>query len=131
MTVRGVRPVKTDSRISSLEIVRNIVDNNLIAEDIDRAMDEIQEGKSLAVPLAKSKWFTPVVIQMISVGEQSGELEKMLNKIADIYEQEVESQITTMTSMLEPVMILVMAVIVGFIAFSVLLPILEMSQMIH
>ena len=117
--------------ISSLEIVRNIVNNNLIADDIDRAMDEIQEGKSLAVPLAKSKWFTPVVIQMILVGEQSGELEKMLNKIADIYEQEVESQIMAMTSMLEPVMILVMAVIVGFIAFSVLLPILEMSQMIH
>jgi general secretion pathway protein F len=117
--------------ISSLEIVRNIVNNNLIADDIDRAMEEIQEGKPLATPLAKSKWVTPVVIQMISVGEQSGELERMLNKIADIYEQEVESQVTAMTSMLEPVMILVMAVIVGFIAFSVLLPILEMSQMVH
>jgi len=117
--------------ISSLEIVRNIVNNNLIADDIKGAMDEIQEGKSLAVPLAKSKRFPPVVVQMISVGEQSGELEKMLNKIADIYEQEVESQIMAMTSMLEPVMILVMAVIVGFIAFSVLLPILEMSQIVH
>ena len=117
--------------ISALQIVRNIVNNRLIADDIDIAMEEIQEGKSLAVPLAKSKYFPPVVIQMINVGEQSGDLENMLDKIAEIYEQEVESQISAMTAMLEPVMILVMAVIVGFIAFSILLPILEMSQMVY
>ena len=117
--------------ISSLQIVRNIVNNNQVAHVIDRAMDEIQEGKSLAAPLSKSKWFPPVVIQMITVGEHSGELERMLNKVADIYEQEVESQMTALTSMLEPVMILLMAVIVGFIAFSIMLPILEMSQVIH
>jgi len=68
---------------------------------------------------------------MISVGEQSGDLEKMLSKIADIYEREVESQITMLTSMLEPVIILIMAVIVGFIAFSIVLPIVEMSQVLH
>jgi general secretion pathway protein F len=68
---------------------------------------------------------------MISVGEQSGDLERMLNKIADIYEREVESQITMLTSMLEPVIILIMAVIVGFIAFSIVLPIVEMSQVLH
>jgi general secretion pathway protein F len=117
--------------ISALQIVRNIVNNRLVADDIDTAMEEIQEGKSLAVPLAKSKYFPPVVIQMINVGEQSGDLENMLDKIAEIYEQEVESQISAMTAMLEPIMILVMAVIVGFIAFSILLPILEMSQALH
>ena len=85
----------------------------------------------MAVPLAKSKYFPPVVIQMINVGEQSGDLENMLDKIAEIYEQEIESQISAMTAMLEPIMILVMAVIVGFIAFSILLPILEMSQALH
>jgi general secretion pathway protein F len=68
---------------------------------------------------------------MISVGEQSGDLEKMLNKVADIYEREVESQITMLTSLLEPVIILIMAVIVGFIAFSVVLPIVEMGQVLH
>ena len=67
---------------------------------------------------------------MISVGEQSGELEKMLNKIADIYEREAESQITAMTSMLEPIMILVMALVVGFMLISILLPIFEMNTMI-
>jgi len=68
---------------------------------------------------------------MISVGEQSGELEAMLNKVADTYERDVESHVMAMTSMLEPVMILFMGLIVGFIVVSILLPIFEMNQMIH
>jgi general secretion pathway protein F len=72
-----------------------------------------------------------MAVQMMSVGEQSGQLEAMLHKIADTQEREVESQIIALTSMLEPIMILVMAVMVAFIVFSILLPILEMSQMIR
>ena len=117
--------------IPSLQIVKNIVNNNIFADIIDETIDEVQAGKALAVPLSRSKWIPPIVIQMIGVGEQSGDLEKMLNKIADIYEREVESQITMLTSMLEPIMILFMAVIVGFIAFSIVLPIVEMSQIVH
>ena len=81
--------------------------------------------------LAQSRWFPPIAIQMISVGEQSGELESMLDKIADVYERETEAKIMAMTSMLEPVMILVMGVVVGFIVISILLPIFEMNQMIR
>jgi general secretion pathway protein F len=117
--------------ISALQIVRNIVDNVMIADVIDNTVDEIQAGKSLASPLAQSRWFPPIVVQMISVGEQSGELEAMLSKIADTYDRDVESQIMAMTSMLEPVMILVMGLIVGFIVVSILLPIFEMNQMIR
>jgi general secretion pathway protein F len=117
--------------LTALQIVRNIVNNILIADDIDKAMEQIEAGRSLAAPLAQSPRFPSIAVQMITVGEQSGELEKMLHKIADIYEREVESQIMALTSMLEPVMILVMAVVVGFIAISILLPIFEMSQMIH
>ncbi len=117
--------------ISALQIVRNIVNNVLIADDIDKAMEEIQAGKDLAAPLAKSRWVPPIAIQMIAIGEQSGELEKMLNKVADIYEREAASRIMAMTSILEPIMILVMALIVGFIVIAILLPIFEMSQMIR
>jgi general secretion pathway protein F len=117
--------------ISALQIVRNIVNNVLIARVIDDTVDEIQAGKSLASPLAQSRWFPSIVVQMISVGEQSGELESMLSKIADTYDRDVESQIMAMTSMLEPVMILVMGLIVGFIVISILLPIFEMNQMIR
>jgi general secretion pathway protein F len=117
--------------LSALQIVRNIVNNTLIAEVIDNAMEEIEAGASLAKSLAQSRWFPPIVIQMISVGEQSGELENMLDKVADVYERETESKIMAMTSMLEPVMILVMGVVVGFIVISILLPIFEMNQMIR
>jgi general secretion pathway protein F len=117
--------------ISALQIVRNIVNNAIIADVIDNTVEEIQAGKSLANPLAQSRWFPSIVVQMISVGEQSGELEAMLSKIADTYDRDVESQIMAMTSMLEPVMILVMGLIVGFIVISILLPIFEMNQMIR
>ncbi|MDX1775192.1 MAG: type II secretion system inner membrane protein GspF [Desulfobulbales bacterium] len=116
--------------ITSLDIVRNIVSNVLIGEVIDEAMEDIQAGKSLNLALSKSIWFPPVFRQMISVGEQSGDLEGMLNKSADAYEREIETRITGMTALIEPIMILLMAVVVGFIVISILLPIFEMNQMI-
>lgn len=119
------------SLITALQIVGKIVDNSLIEKVIDKAAGDIQEGQSLAGTLSQSPWFSSIAVQMISVGEQSGELEAMLHKIADTQEREVESQIMALTSMLEPIMILVMAVIVAFIVFSILLPILEMSQLIR
>ena len=116
--------------ITSLQIVRNIVNNVLIGDVIDDAMDDIQAGKSLNLALSRSSWFTPVFLQMIAVGEQSGDLEAMLNKVADAYEREVEARLAGMTALIEPIMILAMAVVVGFIVISILLPIFEMNQMI-
>jgi len=117
--------------LTSLEIVRNIVNNVMIAGVIDNAIIEIGEGKSLADPLSQSRWFPPIAVQMISVGEQSAELENMLEKFADIYEKEVDSQIMAMTSMLEPFMILAMGLVVGFVVISILLPIFEMNQLVR
>jgi general secretion pathway protein F len=119
------------SLITALQIVSKIVDNTLIERVIADAVDHIEEGQGLASSLSKSPWFPSMAVQMMSVGEQSGQLEAMLHKIADTQEREVESQIIALTSMLEPIMILVMAVMVAFIVFSILLPILEMSQMIR
>ncbi len=116
--------------ITSLEIVRNIVNNVLIGDVIDEAMEDIQAGKSLNIALSRSVWFPPVFRQMVAVGEQSGDLERMLQKIADAYEREVETRITGMTALIEPIMILLMAVVVGFIVISILLPIFEMNQMV-
>ncbi len=116
--------------ITALQIVRNIVNNVLIGDVIDEAMDDIQAGKSLNLALSRSAWFPPVFRQMVAVGEQSGDLEKMLHKIADAYEREVETRITGMTALIEPLMILMMAVVVGFIVISILLPIFEMNQMV-
>lgn len=119
------------SLIVSLQIVKNIVNNVLLAEIIDEACDELEKGKSLSQFLRGNKWFTPMLVQMIAVGEQSGALEDMLEKAADAYEKEVESKILALTSMIEPVMILTMGLVVSFIVVSILLPIFEMNQLIR
>ena len=116
--------------LASLEIVENIVGNVLISKAIEEASTEVGKGKGLGNALEETKTLPFLAIQMIQVGEQSGELESMLNKIADVYENEVESSIMQMTSLLEPVMILVMGLIVGFIVLSICLPIFEMNQLI-
>ncbi len=116
--------------LAAMEIVMNVVNNIYIGEMIARAARDVEEGQSLAAPLAANGLFPPMVTEMIAVGEQSGSLEKMLNRIAVSYETEVQSDIMVMTSLLEPLMILVMGLLVGFIVFSILLPIFEMNQLV-
>lgn len=118
------------SMLPALEITKNIAGNKLISNIIEDASKEVGKGQPLGSALAKGKILPDLTIQMIQVGEQSGELEAMLNKIADVFENEVESSIMRMTSLLEPVMILVMGVIVGFIVIAICLPIFEMNQLI-
>lgn len=115
----------------AMEIVRNIVNNVVIGDAIHQAARDLEEGKGLSGPLTKSGLFPPLVTEMIAVGEQSGTLEAMLNRIAMAYENESQANIMVMTSLLEPVMILVMGLIVGFIVVSILLPIFEMNQLVR
>jgi len=117
--------------LSAMEIVRNVVNNIIIGDAINKASKDLEEGKGLSGPLTQSGIFPPLVIEMIAVGEQSGTLEKMLNRIAMSYETEAQSDIMVMTSLLEPVMILVMGLGVGFIVVSILLPIFEMNQLVR
>ncbi|MEN6421486.1 MAG: type II secretion system F family protein, partial [Smithella sp.] len=117
--------------LAAMEIVRNIVNNVIIGDAIRQAAKDLEEGKGLSGPLTKSGLFPPLVTEMIAVGEQSGSLEVMLNRIAAAYENESQSNIMVMTSLLEPVMILVMGLVVGFIVVSILLPIFEMNQLVR
>lgn len=116
--------------LAAMEIVRNVVNNIYIGETIAKAARDVEEGQPLAAPLAASGLFPPMVTEMIAVGEQTGSLEKMLNRIATSYETEAQSDVLVMTSLLEPLMILLMGLIVGFIVFSILLPIFEMNQLV-
>ncbi|MFW6148175.1 MAG: type II secretion system inner membrane protein GspF [Thermodesulfobacteriota bacterium] len=118
------------SLVSALQIVGKVIENSQISEVIESAVEDISAGRDLAGTLSRSRWFPSMVIQMIAVGEQSGELEGMLYKIAETHEREVESSITALTSIMEPVMILLMGLVVGFVVISILLPIFEMNQMI-
>ncbi len=116
--------------MTSMQIVQTLVNNVHIAKVIDDAMAHIQKGQSMTDSLSESEWFPPMFVQMIAVGEQSGSLEIMLDKVAKAYEREVETAIMGMTSLIEPLMIAVMGLAVGFIVLSILLPIFEMNQMI-
>ena len=116
--------------MTSMQIVRTLVDNVHVSRVIDEAMEQIQKGQSMTEALSESPWFPPMFVQMISVGEQSGNLEVMLDKVAKAYEREVETAIMGMTSLIEPLMIAGMGLAVGFIVLSILLPIFEMNQMV-
>jgi len=87
-----------------------------------------REGEPIADPLRRSGLFPPVVVQMVAVGEKSGELEKMLLKISDSFDRTVETRITGLMALLEPVIILVMGLIIGFVVIAIMLPMLEMSS---
>ena len=116
--------------LSALDIVKNIVGNKLIADAIDKSAEEVGKGEGLSKALSAHSSFPYLTIQMVQVGEQSGELEAMLNKIADVYENDSENTILSMTSILEPAMIVFMAVTIGLIVIAIMLPIIEMNQLL-
>ncbi len=117
--------------LSALDIVTNIAGNVLIAEVIGNAAKEVEKGNALGKSIEAYDVFPHLSVQMIQVGEQSGELESMLNKVAQVYENEVESTLVAMTSWLEPVIILIMGVVVAFIVLSIVLPIMEMNKLVQ
>ncbi len=117
--------------VTSLEIVKNIVNNKVLENAIENARIAVIEGAPLANPLADSGVFPPIVIKMISVGEKTGELENMLIKVADTYEDEVEAFLNAIISIVEPIMIILLAGLVFFIMISILLPLFQMNQLIR
>ena len=119
------------SMLPALGIVKNIVGNVLISDVIEEASKEVEKGQGLGAALGESKIIPDLSVQMILVGEQSGELEAMLKKIADVFENEVETTVMSMTSLLGPVMILLMGIIIGLIVLSICIPIFEMNQLIR
>lgn len=116
--------------LSAIEIGEAVVGNTVYTEALRSVRENIKEGTSIASPLRESGAFPPLVTRMIDVGEQTGELEEMLLKIADTYDLQVETSVSTLTSLLEPVMIVVMGAVVGFIVFAILLPIFDLTSTI-
>lgn len=115
--------------LSALNIVRNIITNTRLKEVIETTRDNVREGASVADPLKRSGEFPPLVTHMIAIGEKTGELERMLVRIADTYDSDVDTTLSALTTLLEPIMILVMAGVVSFIVMSILLPIMQLNQL--
>lgn len=116
--------------LTSMDIVKNVVSNRVLEHVIEEARDNIREGQDIAPPLRRSQLFPPMATHMIAVGEKSGKLEDMLMRVADTFETDVETTVQGLTALIEPLMILLMGSVIGFIALSILLPIFQINQIV-
>ncbi len=116
--------------LGSLEIVASTAGNGVVEEAVMASREAVRQGESLASPLSECQIFPPMVVRMISVGERTGALESLLEKVAEFYDEQVDAAVETLTSVIEPVMIGVMGVIVGFIVVAIFMPILEIANKI-
>lgn len=116
--------------LSALEIVSKTAGNRVIEKAVNNVRVSIREGESISEPLMKSKVFPPLVVRMISVGEKTGELEKMLSKIADFYDDQVDATVSGITSLIEPLVIAFLGVVIGSIVICMFLPIFKLSTLV-
>lgn len=117
--------------LQAMEIVERTSGNEVFAKAIRESADSVRNGETLADPLARSGQFPPMVTRMISVGEKTGSLEIMLEKISDFYDGEVKATVDALTSLIEPLLIMVMGIVVGGIVIALFLPILTMSSLVN
>lgn len=113
--------------LSALQTVRNVVDNDIIADAIDQARGNISEGESIAGPLKKSGQFPPIVLHMVSIGEKTGDLENMLLQVSEAFDFQVKNKVEGLTSIMGPVVLILMGFAIGIIVFSVMVPMFELS----
>ena len=111
--------------LQAMETVAGAIDNETFTDVIMKARARVREGDPIGEPLEKSKLFPPMVIQMISIGEETGALDNMLGKVADFYESEVETQLQSLAAALEPIMIVILGAIVGFIVIAMFMPLIQ------
>jgi type IV pilus assembly protein PilC len=114
--------------LGAMEIVSQTAGNRVISKIVDHARESVKRGETLSVPFSQSKVFPPMVTKMIGIGERSGALDSLLEKIAEFYDQQVEAEVKGLTSLIEPLMISVMGVIVGGIVLAVFLPIFKLQE---
>ena len=116
--------------LKAMDISNRVLTNALLEKVVAEATGSIREGESIAVPLRRSGQFPPMVTHMIAVGEKSGQLEEMLESVSKAYDAQVSTRVTMLTSLLEPLMIVVMGGAVAFIAVAILMPLIQMNEMV-
>ncbi|MBI4559405.1 MAG: type II secretion system inner membrane protein GspF [Candidatus Hydrogenedentes bacterium] len=116
--------------MTALDVVKSVVQNRIVEDVMDDVKAGVRRGKDLAMPLKETAMFPPMLIHMVELGQRSGELENMLLKVADTYEDDVQMTIDTVVGLLEPIIIVVMGCFVGFLVVSILLPIMQMTRSI-
>ena len=117
--------------LKAMDIVRHVMDNAALSKIVEDATSSIREGESISVPLKRSKAFPPIVVHMIAVGEKSGQLEAMLENVSRAYDAQVDTRVQAMTSLLEPLIIVMMGGGVGFITFAIMMPLIQMNDFVQ
>jgi general secretion pathway protein F len=117
--------------LKAMEISRNVLGNARLQTVVAEAIGSIREGESIAEPLKRSGQFPPMVTHMIAVGEKTGQLEAMLDNVSRAYEADVETRVQALTSLLEPLMIVILGGVVGFIAMAILMPLIQMNELVQ
>ena len=117
--------------LTALKITEQVIPNRIIKEAIAKTREAVTDGKTLAQPLAASKVFPQLMVDLVRIGEETGDVPGSLNNIADTYEGELEIGLRVMTQLIEPIMIIVIAMIVGFLLLSLLLPMFRLISQIH
>ncbi len=117
--------------LRAMEITRNVLGNTELMRVIEEARNSVREGESIAQPLKRSGRFPPIVTHMIAIGERSGQLEEMLENVASAYDAQVEARVATMTSLLEPLIIVLMGGVSGGITFAILMPLLQINEFVR
>lgn len=113
--------------LEAMDIVGKTAGNTIVQEGLNYTRTKISEGKDMATPLMETALMPPMVVQMIAVGEQTGALDNMLNKIADFYEEEVDVAVASMTSLLEPMIMVVLGTVIGGLVLAMYMPVFEMA----
>lgn len=119
------------SLLTALDIARNVLGNAELMRVVEEARASIREGESIAAPLKRSGRFPPIVTHMIAIGERSGELESMLQHVATAYDNQVSVRLQTLTSLMEPIMIVIMGTFVGGMAMSILMPLMQINEFVQ
>ena len=114
--------------IQSLEVVQKLLGNIIIEEKIESVIEHIKQGKGLSQPLAAMKYFPPMMVSMIRIGEESGNLDYSLDKAADFFDEEVETSVQQLTSLIEPIIVIFLALVVAFVILSILYPMMGIYQ---
>jgi len=117
--------------LNSLEILAGTVNNKAIAKEFELISDRLVKGRGIAEPLRSAKYFTPMVTNMVAIGEETGNLDEMLEEISDHYDAELEYNIARLSEAIGPILTIGLAVVVGFFAFSVFLPMWDMVKMVR
>lgn len=117
--------------LPAMEIGRHVLENAKLQAVVSDAIGSIRGGESIAEPLKRSRAFPPMVTHMIAIGEKSGQLEQMLENVSRAYESDVETRVQTLTSLLEPMVIVLLGGAVGFVALAILMPLIQMNQLVE